>query len=303
MCCERRRKKVRLARQRLLTAQLRQRSYANKRRKDLEFAVGDCVFLKVSPMRGVKRFGIREKLSPRYIGPYEILERVGPVAYKLALPPKLAGVHNVFHLSNLCKYFRNSSHVLEYEPVELHNDVTYEEFSAASAEVPHLLRRPLPVKVIRYAAPPLRTLLRPFSGSRPTSSARACPPRPSPTTTQPTPPTPAAPFRSAFILAANHPLPPPSARIFSPSALILAAALAPFPPPRHVCHAPSRPFCRGATPLPAPLCRDAAPLPAPLVARAAPSAALPSHCAPPLAATTSPHLHPPICLPWLAPPL
>nr|CAD1839668.1 unnamed protein product [Ananas comosus var. bracteatus] len=67
-------------------------------------------------------------LSPRYIGPYEILERIGPVAYKLALPPKLAGVHNVFHVSNLRKYFRNSSHVLEYEPVELHEDVTYEEF-------------------------------------------------------------------------------------------------------------------------------------------------------------------------------
>ncbi|XP_020086238.1 uncharacterized protein LOC109708812 [Ananas comosus] len=82
-------------------------------------------------MHGVKRFGIRGKFSPRYIGPYEILKWIGPVAYKLALPPKLAGVHNVFHISNLCKYFRNSSHVLEYESVELHEDASYEEFSVS----------------------------------------------------------------------------------------------------------------------------------------------------------------------------
>ncbi|XP_020094884.1 uncharacterized protein LOC109714595 [Ananas comosus] len=95
--------KVRLARQRLLTAQSRQKSYADKCRRDLEFAVGDPVFLKVSPMRDVKRFGVREKLSPRYIGPYEVLEQIGAVAYRLALPPKLAKVHNVFHVSNLRK--------------------------------------------------------------------------------------------------------------------------------------------------------------------------------------------------------
>nr|CAD1821658.1 unnamed protein product [Ananas comosus var. bracteatus] len=84
--------KVRLARKRLLTSQSRQKSYADRRRRDIEFMVGDRVFLKVSPMRGVKRFGVREKLSPRYIGPYEILERVGTVVYRLALPPKLADV-------------------------------------------------------------------------------------------------------------------------------------------------------------------------------------------------------------------
>nr|CAD1817069.1 unnamed protein product [Ananas comosus var. bracteatus] len=68
--------KVRIARERLLTAQSRQRSYADRRRRDLEFQIGDHVFLKVSPTKGIRRFGIRGKLSPRYIGPYEILERV-----------------------------------------------------------------------------------------------------------------------------------------------------------------------------------------------------------------------------------
>ncbi|XP_020106671.1 uncharacterized protein LOC109722904 [Ananas comosus] len=76
----------------------------------------------------VKRFGVCGKLSPRYVGPFEILEHVGAVAYKLALPPRLAGVHNVFHISNLRKYIRNSTHVLEYEPVELNEDMTYEEY-------------------------------------------------------------------------------------------------------------------------------------------------------------------------------
>nr|CAD1831517.1 unnamed protein product [Ananas comosus var. bracteatus] len=75
--------KVRIARERLLTAQSRQRCYADKRRRDLEFQIGEHVFLKVSPTRGIRRFGIRGKLSPRYIGPYEVLERVGPVAYRL----------------------------------------------------------------------------------------------------------------------------------------------------------------------------------------------------------------------------
>ena len=74
------------------------KSYADKIRKPLEFNVGDHVFLKVSPTKGVVRFSVRGKLNPRYIGPYEVLERIGPVAYRLALPPSLAGVHNVFHV-------------------------------------------------------------------------------------------------------------------------------------------------------------------------------------------------------------
>ena len=96
--------KVNLIRKRLLTAQSRQKSYANRRRRPLEFKVGDHVFLKVMPKRGVVRFGMRGKLVPCYIGPFEVLERVGTVAYWLALPPSLSGVHEVFHVFMLRKY-------------------------------------------------------------------------------------------------------------------------------------------------------------------------------------------------------
>ncbi|KAL5553554.1 hypothetical protein UlMin_040955 [Ulmus minor] len=93
-------------------------------RRPLEFQVGDSVFLKISPFKGIIRFGKREKLNPRYIGPYEILERVGKAAYRLALPPNLATVHNVFHVSMLKKYVPDKSHVLEQEPIEIHEDLS-----------------------------------------------------------------------------------------------------------------------------------------------------------------------------------
>ncbi|KAL5564136.1 hypothetical protein UlMin_027300 [Ulmus minor] len=112
---------------RMKSAQSRQKSYADKRRRPLEFWVGDSVFLKVSPFKGVIRFGKRGKLNPRYIGPYEILERVGKTAYRLALPPNLASVHNVFHVSMLKKYVSDKSHVLEQEPIEIHEDLSFEE--------------------------------------------------------------------------------------------------------------------------------------------------------------------------------
>ncbi|KAL5565159.1 hypothetical protein UlMin_028323 [Ulmus minor] len=103
------------------------KSYADKRRRPLEFQVGDSVFLKVTPMKGVMHFGKKGKLSPRFIGPFEILERVGKVAYKLALPPELSSVHNVFHVSMLKKYVSDPSHVLEHEPIQVNEDLTYEE--------------------------------------------------------------------------------------------------------------------------------------------------------------------------------
>ena len=119
--------KVQQIRKWLLTAQSRQKSYADNRRRDLEFQVGDHVFLKISPTKGVMRFGIKGKLSPRYVGPFEILDKVGQVAYRLALPPVLSGVHNVFHISMLRKYMADSSHVIEYKQLRFRADLSYDE--------------------------------------------------------------------------------------------------------------------------------------------------------------------------------
>nr|GEY41903.1 reverse transcriptase domain-containing protein [Tanacetum cinerariifolium] len=101
--CESFMKKSSSPRERLKVARDRQKSYADKRRKPLEFSVGDKVLLKVSSRKGVVRFGKRSKLSPRYVGPFEIFERVGPVAYRLRLPQELVGVHDTSHVSNLKK--------------------------------------------------------------------------------------------------------------------------------------------------------------------------------------------------------
>jgi hypothetical protein len=109
-------------------AQSRQKSYAEKRRRPLVFRVGDYVYLKVSPMKGVNRFGVRGKLSPRYIGPFPITERCGPVAYRLALPERLSAVHNVFHISQLKKCLLVPEQAVEIEEVELELDLTYLEY-------------------------------------------------------------------------------------------------------------------------------------------------------------------------------
>ena len=106
--------KVSFIRQRLLTAQSLQKNYADVRRRPLEFEVGDHVFLRVIPKREVVRFGKHEKLSPRYIGPFEILERIGIVAYRLTLPPSMLGVHEVLHVSILLRYTPNPAHVADW---------------------------------------------------------------------------------------------------------------------------------------------------------------------------------------------
>ena len=95
--------------------------------RDLEFQVGDQVFMRISPWKGVLRFRKKGKLSPCYIGPYEIVERIGEVVYWLRLPPELARIHDVFHVSMLQKYIVDPSHVLRDQPVELKEDLTYEE--------------------------------------------------------------------------------------------------------------------------------------------------------------------------------
>ena len=112
---------------RLKIAQDRQKSYADNRRRDLEFQVVNQVFMRISPWKGVLRFGNKGKLSPRYMGPYEIVERIGEVAYRLRLPPELARIHDVFHVSMLRKYIADPSHVLRDQLVELKEDLTYED--------------------------------------------------------------------------------------------------------------------------------------------------------------------------------
>ncbi|KAL0541249.1 hypothetical protein IC582_021291 [Cucumis melo] len=138
-------------RSRMHTAQSRQKSYADVRRKDLEFEIGDKVFLKVAPMKGVLRFERRGKLSPRFVGPFEILERIGPVAYRLALPPSLSAVHDVFHVSMLRKYVPDPSHVVDYEPLEIDENLSYVEqpVEVLAREVKTLRNKEIPlVKVL-----------------------------------------------------------------------------------------------------------------------------------------------------------
>ncbi|KAL0544078.1 hypothetical protein IC582_019189 [Cucumis melo] len=138
-------------RSRTHTAQSRQKSYADVRRKDLEFEVEDKVFLKVAPMRGVLRFERRGKLSPRFVGPFEILEPIGPVAYRLALPTSLSTVHDVFHVSMLRKYVPDPSHVVDYEPLEIDENLSYTEqpVEVLAREVKTLRNKEIPlVKVL-----------------------------------------------------------------------------------------------------------------------------------------------------------
>ncbi|XP_058202955.1 uncharacterized protein LOC131317416 [Rhododendron vialii] len=118
---------VKVIRQRLITAQSRQKSYADRHRRPLSFEVGNHVFLKVSPRRGLSRFGHRGKLSPRYIRPFDIIEKIGEVAYRLALPPRLSNIHDVFHVSMLRKYEPDPSHILEWSKLELEADASYGE--------------------------------------------------------------------------------------------------------------------------------------------------------------------------------
>ena len=91
----------------------------------MKFEVGDKVFLKVSPWKGIMRFEKKRKLSSRYVGPYEILKRVGTLAYRLALPPELSQIHNVFYVSMLRKYALDFSHMIQTESIEINKYLTY----------------------------------------------------------------------------------------------------------------------------------------------------------------------------------
>ncbi|XP_059281299.1 uncharacterized protein LOC132034994 [Lycium ferocissimum] len=101
--------------------------YADRKVRDLEFGVGEQVLLKISPMKGVMRFGKRDKLSPRYLRPFEVLRIVGDVAYELALPPGLSSVHLIFHVSMLKKYHSDGSYIVRWDSVFLNEILSYEE--------------------------------------------------------------------------------------------------------------------------------------------------------------------------------
>ncbi|GJZ87092.1 putative reverse transcriptase domain-containing protein [Tanacetum coccineum] len=114
-------------RQRLQATRDRQKSYANIRRKPLEFQVGDHVMLKVFPRKGVIRFRKRGKFNPRYIGPFKILEQISPVAYKLELPEELSNVHSTFHISNLNKCLSDKSLVIPMKKLRLDDKLNFVE--------------------------------------------------------------------------------------------------------------------------------------------------------------------------------
>ncbi|KAK7264749.1 hypothetical protein RJT34_32359 [Clitoria ternatea] len=118
--------KIKIVQEKMKATQSRQKSYYDKRRKPLEFQEGDHVFLKVTPMTGVGRAMKSRKLTPRFIGPYQIIHKVSPLAYQIALPPFLSNIHNVFHVSNLRKYISDPTHVIEPDVIQVKDNLTYD---------------------------------------------------------------------------------------------------------------------------------------------------------------------------------
>jgi hypothetical protein len=114
-------------RENLKIAQSRQKSYADKKRRDLSFEIGDFAYLKVSPMTDTCRFKVKGKLTQRYVGPFKIIDSKGEVAYQLELPPQLSDVHDVFHVSQLKKCLRVPEEQLPMEELDLGGDLTYNE--------------------------------------------------------------------------------------------------------------------------------------------------------------------------------
>jgi hypothetical protein len=133
----------------MLTAQSRQKSYADVRQRDLEFVVGDEVLLKVFLTKGIIHFGIKGKLSPRYIGPYLITVQVGSLAYHLQLPESMAGVHPVFHVSMLRKYIRDPELKIEVDPIIIQQDLTIDAQSVCVLESSERVMRNHTIKYIK----------------------------------------------------------------------------------------------------------------------------------------------------------
>ncbi|GJX46780.1 putative reverse transcriptase domain-containing protein [Tanacetum coccineum] len=144
--------KVIQIKQRMQAARDRQKSYADLKRKPMEFQVGDRVMLKVSPWKGVVRFGKRGKLNPRYVGPFKVLEKVGSVAYKLELPQELSRVHNTFHVSNLKKCYSDEPLAVPLEGLHVDDKLRFveEPVEIMDREVKRLKQSRIPIVKVRW---------------------------------------------------------------------------------------------------------------------------------------------------------
>ncbi|GJT37657.1 putative reverse transcriptase domain-containing protein [Tanacetum coccineum] len=145
-------KKIVQIKNRLLTACSRQKSYADVRHKPMEFSVGDMVMLKVSPWKGVIRFGKCGKLSPRYVDPFKVIDRIGPVAYKLELPDELRGIHNTFHVSNLKKCLADENLTIPLEEIQLDDKLHFieEPVEIMDREVKQLKQSRIPIIKVHW---------------------------------------------------------------------------------------------------------------------------------------------------------
>ncbi|GJZ84209.1 putative reverse transcriptase domain-containing protein [Tanacetum coccineum] len=144
--------KIIQVKQRMQAARDRQKSYADLKRKPMEFQIGDKVMLKVSPWKGVVRFGKRGKLNPRYVGPFKVIERVGEVAYKLELPEELSRVHNTFHVSNLKKCHADEPLAVPLDGLHLDDKLHFveEPVEIVDREVKRLKRSRIPLVKVRW---------------------------------------------------------------------------------------------------------------------------------------------------------
>jgi hypothetical protein len=141
-------KQVCMVKENLRVAQSRQKSYTDHRRRGLSFDVGDFIYLKVSPMRGLRRFKVRGKLAPRFIGLFKILKR-GEVAYQLELPPQLSDVHDVFHVSQLKKCLHVPEEQIPMEDLDAKEDLSYQEYPLRILETPERVTRNKKIKMCK----------------------------------------------------------------------------------------------------------------------------------------------------------
>jgi hypothetical protein len=136
-----------MIRENLKVAQSRQKSYVDKRRRDLSFKIHDFIYLKVSPMRGTHKFKVKGKLAPRYVRPFKIVDRKGEVAYQLELPPQLSDVHDVFYMSQLKKCLRVPEEQLPMEELDLGGDLSYSEKPVRSLDTVERITRNKVIKM------------------------------------------------------------------------------------------------------------------------------------------------------------